>query len=52
MEAKDHAESESSQNIICRLEWIAWAMDAARRHKEGEQLGLTRNEDAEQPAAE
>jgi hypothetical protein len=22
------------------LEWIAWAMDAARRHKEAEHLGL------------
>lgn len=25
-------------NGICRLEWIAWAMDAARRHKETERL--------------
>jgi hypothetical protein len=37
MEAKDRSESETNKNSICRLEWIAWAMDAARRHKEAEQ---------------
>ena len=52
MEAKDRTESESSQNIICRLEWIAWAMEAARRHKEAEHLGLTPAEDAESPGEE
>ena len=52
MEAKDRTESESSQSIICRLEWIAWAMDAARRHKEAEHLGLVRHEDAESPGEE
>jgi len=51
MEAKDRTESESSQGIICRLEWIAWAMDAARRHKEAEQ-GLVREQDAEAPGEE
>ena len=52
MEAKDHTESESDQNIICRLEWIAWAMDAARRHKDTEQLSLARNEGADRPDEE
>ena len=52
MEAKDRTESESNQGIICRLEWIAWAMDAARRHKEAEQLGLTREQDADSPGEE
>ncbi|HEY9181696.1 MAG TPA: hypothetical protein VIQ99_00765 [Gammaproteobacteria bacterium] len=37
MDAKDHGEQSSEQNGICRLEWIAWAIDAARRHKEEEQ---------------
>jgi len=40
MDAKDHVEHEGNQSTICRLEWIAWAMDAARRHKEAEHLGL------------
>jgi hypothetical protein len=35
MDAKDHREQPSPNNI-CRLEWIAWAIDAARRHKEDE----------------
>ena len=37
MDAKDHREPPETQNGICRLEWIAWAIEAARRHKEGEQ---------------
>jgi len=37
MDAKDHREQQGTQNGICRLEWIAWAIEAARRHKEGEQ---------------
>jgi hypothetical protein len=40
MDAKDHTERQLHENTICRLEWIAWAMDAARRHKEAEHLGL------------
>jgi hypothetical protein len=39
MDATDHTERELANNSICRLEWIAWAMDAARRHKEAEHLG-------------
>lgn len=38
MDAKDHGEYASDKNSICSLEWIAWAIEAARRHKEGEQL--------------
>jgi hypothetical protein len=38
MDAKDHGEHASDKNNICRLEWIAWAIEAARRHKEGEHL--------------
>jgi hypothetical protein len=41
MDAKDHGENAanaSHQNSICRLEWIAWAIEAARRHKESEHL--------------
>jgi hypothetical protein len=40
MDAKDHVERDSPENSICRLEWIAWAMDAARRYKEAEQFGI------------
>jgi hypothetical protein len=36
MDAKDHLEQPRTQNAICRLEWIAWAIEAARRHKEDE----------------
>lgn len=34
MEAKDHSEHTADKSNICRLEWIAWAIDAARRHKD------------------
>jgi hypothetical protein len=37
MDAKDHRDPTSTQSNICRLEWIAWAIEAARRHKEDEQ---------------
>jgi hypothetical protein len=37
MDAKDHGEHASNKNSICSLEWIAWAIEAARRHKESEQ---------------
>lgn len=36
MDAKDHREQQEAENGICRLEWIAWAIEAARRHKEDE----------------
>ncbi len=44
MEAKDRTERELEKNTICRLEWIAWAMEAARRHKEAEHLGVSPQE--------
>ncbi len=44
MDAKDRTERELDKNTICRLEWIAWAMDAARRHKEAEQLGVAQQD--------
>jgi hypothetical protein len=34
MDAKDHGEHSLEKNSICSLEWIALAIDAARRHKE------------------
>ena len=37
MDAKDHGEPSYDKNSICSLEWIAWAIDAARRHKQHEQ---------------
>jgi hypothetical protein len=37
MDAKDHRDQPETENGICRLEWIAWAIEAARRHKESEQ---------------
>jgi hypothetical protein len=37
MDAKNHGEQALGKSDICRLEWIAWAIDAARRHKEDEQ---------------
>jgi hypothetical protein len=36
MDAQDHREHPETEKGICRLEWIAWAIEAARRHKEGE----------------
>ena len=37
MDAKDHGEQSAEKAGICSLEWIAWAIEAARRHKEDEQ---------------
>jgi hypothetical protein len=37
MDAKDHGEQPGDKNNICRLEWIAAAIAAARRHKKDEQ---------------
>jgi hypothetical protein len=37
MDAKDHGEHSPEKNSICSLEWIALAIEAARRHKEDEQ---------------
>lgn len=34
MDSTDHDDREPAGNQICRLEWIALAMDAARRYKE------------------
>jgi hypothetical protein len=39
MDGKDRVERTPDDNGICSLEWIAWAMEAARRHKEAEQFG-------------
>jgi hypothetical protein len=39
MDGKDRVARAPDKNGICSLEWIAWAMEAARRHKEAEQLG-------------
>jgi hypothetical protein len=36
MDSKAQDERERSKNNICSLEWIALAMDAARRYKEAE----------------
>ena len=32
MDAKDHGEQQKAEHDICRLEWIAWAIEAARKH--------------------
>lgn len=37
MDAKDHSDLSADKNNICRLEWIAAAIEAARRHKQDEQ---------------
>ena len=49
MDAKDHVERDSHENSICRLEWIAWAMDAARRYKEAEHPGIEPSEGRKLP---
>lgn len=36
MESDDHAAPESASEMICALEWVALAMDAARSVKEDE----------------
>ena len=45
MDGKDLVERAPDKNNICSLEWIAWAMEAARRHKEAEQLGIPAQDD-------
>jgi hypothetical protein len=45
MDGKDRVEQAPSKNNICSLEWIAWAMEAARRHKDAEQLGAPSGDD-------
>jgi hypothetical protein len=37
MDARDQGQQAAETNGICRLEWIALAIEAARRHKEVEQ---------------
>jgi hypothetical protein len=37
MDGKHSRDHDSSKSTLCRLEWIAAAIDAARRHKEDEQ---------------
>jgi hypothetical protein len=49
MDAKDHTERELDENSICRLEWIAWAMEAARRHKEAEHVGAAQHDERALP---
>jgi hypothetical protein len=39
MDGKDRVERATDKNSICSLEWIAWAMEAARRHMDVEHLG-------------
>ncbi len=39
MDSKDYLEHEPIKNSICSLEWIAWAMEAARRYKDVEPAG-------------
>jgi hypothetical protein len=34
MDAQDHREPQEMERGICHLEWIAWAIEAARKHKE------------------
>ena len=34
MQTKDPGEFDFPDDVICSLEWIAWAIDAARRHSE------------------
>jgi hypothetical protein len=36
MEANEYGERAADNSNICRLEWIAWAIEAARRHKDEE----------------
>ena len=53
MDARDHGERTSDRkNTICSLEWIALAMEAARRHKEAEHLGAPRDDDPPRDAEE
>lgn len=53
MDPKDRPEREPIKNNICSLEWIAWAMEAARRYKEVEQLGAqTAGSDADHPSTD
>ena len=53
MDPKDRPEREPIKNNICSLEWIAWAMEAARRYKEVEQLGPERpRPEADQPSTD
>ena len=51
MDGKDRVEQAPNKNNICSLEWIAWAMEAARRHLEAEPVG-TPSEDGTDVAEE
>ena len=42
MDATDHGEQTANKNNICSLEWIAWAIEAVRRHKDDEPPALVR----------
>jgi hypothetical protein len=46
MDGKDRVAQAPNKNNICSLEWIAWAMEAARRHMETEHLGDPPQNDA------
>lgn len=41
MEANNHGNHAADKSNLCRLEWIAWAIEAARRHKEEERHSPT-----------
>ena len=47
MDGKDRVEQAPHENNICSLEWIAWAMEAARRHKEAEHFGKPFEDDTD-----
>lgn len=43
MDGKDHGGHSHYKNSICSLEWIAWAIDAARqRKKDGQRVARVR----------
>jgi hypothetical protein len=48
MDSRDHGNRESSNSTICSLEWIALAIEAARRHKEAEHAHREPREDLEE----
>lgn len=39
MEGHEHSEHAADKSNFCRLEWIAWAIEVARRRKDGEKRG-------------
>ena len=51
MDARDNGENNPFENTLCCLEWVAFAMEAARRHNEEKSVQRRPENGAEAPVA-